>query len=250
MAEATYPEKQPGRHRWCVVAAFPVTDEEAAEVNRTGTAEMAMDRVATTHLGCVDCETTYDEAEGTCPAEAAVELAEVTGTHDGRHLPPDVKDRITAAADAIGRTGATGLDLGHVDGEDTTTWYASATYRDNVVKAEGHVGPVEAAEALLAQLLNGGHCTRCQRVMAIYGYMPAEHTPGLPPTWCVWRRIGPIWVPGCVDGTELLPYAMERGTRLDIEDLLRLSAARMAPEVEPLSPEAEEWVRRNVGDGE
>lgn len=122
-------------------------------------------------------------------------------------------DALVAAVDLIGRTGARGFEIGYMhDGVpvDQAGWYAHAQYRGARVIEQDHSGPIEAAEALARQLLTGGQCQHCKKLITLFdggaiAYANAKLLDGTP--WpveraaaagmCRWRRVGPRWVRGC-----------------------------------------------------
>ncbi|MCK2214266.1 hypothetical protein MF672_010755 [Actinomadura sp. ATCC 31491] len=121
-------------------------------------------------------------------------------------------DALKAAVDLVGRTGATGFEIGYLrDGVpvEEAGWYAHAQYRGARITSEEHRGPIEAVEALARKLLTGAKCTHCKKLVALsddgaiaYNGLLADGT-----RWtveqaraagqCRWRRIGPRWVRGC-----------------------------------------------------
>jgi len=104
---------------------------------------------------------------------------------------------ITACADLVGRTGATGFEIGYLrDADDPTYilrgpgWYASALYQGSRVFTEDHYLPDVAADRLAVLLLDGGECLHCGRTVRL--------TPPLTSA-CRWWRAGDRWHPGCVE---------------------------------------------------
>lgn len=106
------------------------------------------------------------------------------------------QEAVLALVDLIGRTGATGTEIGWLPkpGKDDVpddqllpgdvTWHASAIYRGAKVHAEGETAPA-VADALARKLLDGGQCAHCKRRVVLFG--------GRTPRTCVWRRSGPRW---------------------------------------------------------
>lgn len=79
------------------------------------------------------------------------------------------EDAVHAAADLVGRAGATRLEVGWLhDGVpvEDAAWYASAHYRGTRVIEENYPGPVEALTALARRLLTGAMC-RCGRLVSL-----------------------------------------------------------------------------------
>ena len=100
-------------------------------------------------------------------------------------------DALTAAIDLVGRTGATGFEVGYVHDNVATEdagWYAHAQYRGARVTHEA-CGPVEAAEGLARRLLNGGKCTHCGRTVTLSSVSAGKR--------CKWTRRGDRWARGC-----------------------------------------------------
>lgn len=79
-------------------------------------------------------------------------------------LPAAERDRLLAAARLIGHTGARTFELGYErDDPADPGWWARASYGGDVVRLAEFRRPTDAAEALLAQLIEGGRCTWCHR---------------------------------------------------------------------------------------
>lgn len=143
------------------------------------------------------------------------------------------EDALVAATDVFGRAGAKSVeygwekDLPGCDPDDPlpapdTTWYARVLLRGGqALQTEGHRGPVEAAETLVREILDGGMCISCGRTIALAGTSSGEARP-LPdnlqarlrahgpaaaqdvaraaqddPARCRWTRRGPRWEKGC-----------------------------------------------------
>jgi hypothetical protein len=121
------------------------------------------------------------------------------------------EDALIAAVDLIGRTGATGFEIGYLDDEPGTGWYAHAQYCGARVTQEAP-GPVEAAEALARRLLTGGRC-RCGKLVALSDGGAVVHEGQVMmdgSEWgleqaaaagqCRWTRHGNRWVSACGAG--------------------------------------------------
>lgn len=113
-----------------------------------------------------------------------------------------------AAIELVGRTGATGLEVGWLDNNPAARFYAHAQYRGARITADNHPTPEAALEALTIRLLHGGRCTSCHKIIAMSDApvpLPqvmldgdvvdedTERARGL----CRWNREGPHWIPGC-----------------------------------------------------
>lgn len=120
-------------------------------------------------------------------------------------------DAMKACVDLVGRTGATGFEIGFLhDGVpiDQAGWYAHAQYKGARITTQNHPGPIEAADALARRLLNGAKC-RCGRLVALSDRGAMAHEAHLADGsfWtaqqaaaagqCRWRRFGPRWERGC-----------------------------------------------------
>lgn len=105
---------------------------------------------------------------------------------------PDLdQDALDAGVDLVGRTGATGFEVGYLHDDvpiGEAGWYAHAKYRGARITTEHHRGPVEAVEALARQLLHGGMCTHCGKRISLQGNSGKA---------CRWTRDGAKWVRGC-----------------------------------------------------
>lgn len=117
-------------------------------------------------------------------------------------------DAMVAAVDVIGRTGAREFKVGFVNDEPPHNWYAHAQYRGTRVTVENKADPLEAAEALARQLLAGGQCTHCKKVITLSGFAVAKDKTMIDGRkWtkqeqaaaglCRWRRAGNRWKRGC-----------------------------------------------------
>lgn len=68
---------------------------------------------------------------------------------------------------AIGRTGATTLEIGFLDDEPPHRWYATAQYQGAKVSCDNQPDPLAALIGLYAMLAAGGQCTTCERPVAL-----------------------------------------------------------------------------------
>lgn len=109
-------------------------------------------------------------------------------------LDPEVKARMNAALEMLGRTGATGFELSYDDDVEPVRWSATVTYRGTKLWETTH-HPVTATEALLEQVIDGGRCTRCGRPTAVMlrGVIPD----GAPIGICYRYRLGQRYVGTC-----------------------------------------------------
>lgn len=65
------PEKEPGRHRWVLLASYTVTEEAVfAEARGDGVTYLDHENRFATSLGCIDCEQPYPHIQpgSHCPA--------------------------------------------------------------------------------------------------------------------------------------------------------------------------------------
>jgi len=141
-------------------------------------------------------------------------------------------DALIAAADLVGRTGARGLEIGHLHDDvpaEEAGWYAHAQFRGARITEEDHRGPTEAAEALARRLLTGSMCTHCHGLIALSDegatvYPGSLRTDGS--VWtaeevekirdrpqCRYRRMGNRWVRGCEGQTPRPSTGPNRATR-------------------------------------
>lgn len=119
-------------------------------------------------------------------------------------------DVVIAAADLVGRTGATDFEIGYLNGDVPMAeagWYAVAVFRGAKIIEEA-VRPAEAAEALAIRLLTGAKC-KCGRLVALHagGAMAFNAAMADGTNWtveearaagqCRWRRDGKRWRRGC-----------------------------------------------------
>lgn len=82
-------------------------------------------------------------------------------------LPPDHEERLLAAVDLIGRTGAHSFEVGYDDDHTPTTWWATARYRGRVLFVDEEPDPLHAVDELLRRIVNGGRCTHCNRTTTV-----------------------------------------------------------------------------------
>jgi|SRR5579859_7913001 len=122
------------------------------------------------------------------------------------------EDALIAAANLVGRTGATSFQLGWLHDDvpvDQMGWYAQAQYKGARIMVENQPGPAEAASELAQKLLTGARC-RCGRLVALSGsgafaYGAPTMTDGTQWTLaeaiaagqCLWTRTGQRWEPSC-----------------------------------------------------
>lgn len=123
------------------------------------------------------------------------------------------EDAVVAAVELVGRTGATGFEIGYLHDDvpsDRAGWYAHAQYKGARISEEDHRGPTEAADALARRLLTGAKCTGCGGLVALsdagaIAYPSATLTDGtkwdaktaVAATQCRWTRAGRHWQKGC-----------------------------------------------------
>jgi hypothetical protein len=178
------PPKIAGEHRWIILASYSVTPEEAGLYAESDEIfELESERLVNAGIGCIDCEASWPD---TSPCEAG----EWDAPFPDDLLGAEGKERMLAAVDAIGLTGAKGLEIGHEVESNKTSWYAKAAFDGSHVYSKGHADPVAAVEALAWDLLDGGDCQLCHRtVVRSAGDYPFEA--------CVWQRIGDRWISGC-----------------------------------------------------
>lgn len=96
-------------------------------------------------------------------------------------------DEAVACAQLATRGGAIEVQIGCF--EEEGTWFAFARWRGFRRSVANQVSATAAATELAHKLLDGARC-RCGRWVAV------EQAPD-GNQWCVWRRLGPRWVPGC-----------------------------------------------------
>ena len=136
------------------------------------------------------------------------------------------EDALFAAADLVGRTGATSFEIGYLHDNVPAAeagWYAHVQYKGARITEEG-AGPIEAAEALARRLLAGGKCTKCGGLIALSSsgamiYPSATLTDGtrwterdaMAAPQCRWTRMGKRWEAACQQGN--VPAAFRKTRR-------------------------------------
>jgi hypothetical protein len=121
------------------------------------------------------------------------------------------EDAVLACIDLVGRTGATGFELGYLHDDvpvEEAGWYAHAQFEGARISVEDHRGPTEVAEALARRILAGARC-RCGRLVALSGSgaVAYDATMADGSRWtkkqardagqCRWTRQGARWEMGC-----------------------------------------------------
>lgn len=92
--------------------------------------------------------------------------------------PEEHKDMILAAADMVGRTGATEIQLRYEDEQQPIVWMAVAGYPENRWECASATAPLAAFLRLCEQLIDGAECTHCHRPTGFdtgLGAMPLEN---------------------------------------------------------------------------
>lgn len=125
----------------------------------------------------------------------------------------DQQNRLDAAVELIGRTGATNLNFGYLHDDVPTydaAWYATASYRGTRIICENKSHPIEAIEGLAIRLLTGAQCQKCKRLITLNPLGAYAHDSRLlnGTEWsaedqaaagvCLWVREGRHWI-GCDD---------------------------------------------------
>jgi hypothetical protein len=82
-------------------------------------------------------------------------------------LSPEHEERLLAAIDLIGRTGAHSFEVGFDDDQTPTTWWAQARYSGRLMFTDDEPDPLHAVEQLLLRIVNGGRCTHCRRTTTV-----------------------------------------------------------------------------------
>lgn len=127
-------------------------------------------------------------------------------------ITPADDDRLIAAVELVGRTGAKAFEIGYLHDDvpaDQAAWYAHAQYQGTRITAENHTHPCDAAEELARRLLTGAKCA-CGKLVALSGdgafaYRQAHMSDGSTFTaeqaadagLCRWKRDGRHWVSAC-----------------------------------------------------
>lgn len=127
--------------------------------------------------------------------------------------PPHLReDAVLAAVDLVGRTGATGIEIGYLHDDVPTeqaAWYASVRYRGTRITYENQRSPVDAAEGLARRILAGAKCVHCGRLVTLDQAGAYAHDAVLldGTSWsatqqvaagvCYWHRDGRVWRRGC-----------------------------------------------------
>lgn len=104
-------------------------------------------------------------------------------------------DAVKACADLVGRSGATGFEIGYLhEGVpvEEAGWYAHAQYRGARLTSPDHKGPTEAADGLSRRILGHGAMCRCGRRVTLSGDSTRKK--------CRWTREGARWVSDCGAG--------------------------------------------------
>lgn len=122
-------------------------------------------------------------------------------------------DRLFAAIDLVGRTGAKHFEFGYLHDDvpfNEADWWATALYKGTKITVEHHTDPGAAAEALAERILTGGMCNHCKKLVSLtddgaFAFFSATLADGS--EWiaemaaergqCQWRRVGRTWVRGC-----------------------------------------------------
>jgi hypothetical protein len=173
------------------MASYTLTDAEAADAAAGVTVLLDHAHLfAPVQIGCLDCERRYHLAQHQpCEAEDEWTAGVVADADVDGELTDEAKDALLAAVDLVGRTGATGFTVGHVnEPHERPDFYAQAEYKGARVIVEHHRGPVSATEALARRLLRDGMCTHCSRRIRLGGAGANA---------CRWWRDGRTWRRGC-----------------------------------------------------
>jgi hypothetical protein len=114
-------------------------------------------------------------------------------------LPVEHTDAILACAELVGRAGGDEFKVGYEDETkrvEDARWFAQASFQGKLVRVEEQPSGALACEFLARQLLDGGLCTHCRRVVRIrpQGYIEDVYKGPKP---CAWHRVGPTWKRGC-----------------------------------------------------
>lgn len=114
-------------------------------------------------------------------------------------VPQEHLDAILASAELVGRAGGSDFAVGYERDDvplEEAGWWASATFKGKEVKVVEQRSGALACEILARNLLDGGLCTHCRRVVRIrpQGYVEDVYKGPKP---CAWHRVGPTWKRGC-----------------------------------------------------
>lgn len=123
------------------------------------------------------------------------------------------EDAVAAAADLVGRSGATGFQIGYLHDDvppEEAGWYAHAQYKGARLTVEDQAGPTEAADALAHRILKGAKCAHCGGLVTLsddsaFAFARARTVDGAEwnieqssaAGWCRWQRTGKRWEAGC-----------------------------------------------------
>ena len=132
-----------------------------------------------------------------------------------------VEQAVAAAADLVGRAGATSFEIGwdcpHVPGADEKThgcgeetWWAAAYYKGGRVMVDSYPQPDQAATALVVRLMTGATC-RCTRPVIL------DDQSGF---GCRWSLVGDRWEPGC-DAPSVPVHGAQRGDLKAMREALK-----------------------------
>jgi len=126
--------------------------------------------------------------------------------------PGGLEERVIAAANLVGRSGASEFEIGYLHDDVPSAeagWYAQARYRGARIIADDCASPVEAVEALARRLLTGARCG-CGKFVALGDEgasafdnwamsdgspFPADEAKAI--GLCLWQRKGARWVSAC-----------------------------------------------------
>lgn len=78
--------------------------------------------------------------------------------------------RLLAVVDVLGHTGAREIEIAHQEecGEpEPIMWHVTALYKGTKMWSHHYPYPAQAAEDLMARVMNGGHCKRCNRDIVV-----------------------------------------------------------------------------------
>jgi hypothetical protein len=121
-------------------------------------------------------------------------------------------DAVKACADLVGRTGGKSFECGYIHDDvpaEDAAWYATAVFKGTKITAENKWSPAEACHELAVQLLTGGQCQHCRKLVTLNpaGAMAHDVTLVSGVKWtaeeqakaglCHWRLAGDRWKRGC-----------------------------------------------------